>query len=266
MTPPHCKATAAGEAQRSIVDANNELASLAAEHKSKSAKKDRLWKVLTNVRSQYKDSMKEVEDIEGKMETKRSTIRLLTQVALPATPSSGAFAPGFNLGTSPIQPRQVTLQGIPVPSLPTGVPKLLVATVANLEPQKKKQKQLTIEESFSASKSWEEEAVKATAAVEDAHLLMSAKKSYTGVKAKSPPESLFPASTQASNQTVAGLKTTGFTTDDYDQAMMDEAIALSKAEAESVRVNQEKERADYFATSKAELAAQKATEALLDMV
>ena len=78
MTPPHCKATAAGEAQRSIVDANNELASLAAEHKSKSAKKDRLWKVLTNVRSQYKDSMKEVEDIEGKMETKRSTIRLLT--------------------------------------------------------------------------------------------------------------------------------------------------------------------------------------------
>ena len=48
--------------------------------------------------------------------------------------------------------------------------------------------------------------------------------------------------------------------------MMNEAIALSKAKAESVRVNQEKEWTDCFATSKAELAAHEITEALLDMV
>lgn len=227
--------------QKSVEITERELAGLATQLRESGAKKTRLWKCLEKARARYGASLKEFKNIESEMEVKRYMLGLITQqVTLPPgapaqTHGGGALAPGFDPGTqtqaSPIRPRQLSLAGDHIPPLPSAVPNLPVATIAALEPPKKKQ--LTLEESFSTSDSWEQEALKATAAVEDAALLISAKKSMP--YAKSPPESLT-ASGSPQVQKQGGLKTEGLTAEDYDEAMVNEAIALSEAEANHVHL------------------------------
>ena len=240
--PPATRLLASPQAradiQKSVAVTFRELAGLAKQLKESGAKKTRLWKCLEKARARYGASMKEFKNIESEMEVKRYTLGLLTQVTTPPVPDNthvGAFAPGFDPGpqseSSPIRPRQLSLAGDHIPPLPSAVPNLPVTTIAKLDPPKKKQ--LTLEESFSTSKSWEQEAMKATAAVEDAALLISTRKSV--VCAKSPPESLM-ASHPPPARNQGGLKTEGLKAEDYDEAMLNEAIALSEAEAEHVHL------------------------------